>query len=86
MRGAKLSGSFEVKEDTVTRTCVQACAPVTKFDRMVKISILVPLYNTPLQFLNEMIESVLNQTYQNWELCLADGSDDTACLHGHSYV
>lgn len=47
----------------------------TKFDRMVKISILVPLYNTPIQFLDEMIESVLNQTYQNWELCLADGSD-----------
>ncbi len=35
VRCAKLSGSFEVKEDTVTRTCVQACAPVTKFDRMV---------------------------------------------------
>jgi GT2 family glycosyltransferase len=47
----------------------------TKFDKMVKISILVPLYNTPLNFLNEMIESVINQTYQNWELCLADGSD-----------
>lgn len=47
----------------------------TKFDRMVKISILVPLYNTPQTFLNEMMESVLAQTYQNWELCLADGSD-----------
>ncbi len=47
-----------------------------KFDKMVKISILVPVYNTPLNFLNEMIESVMNQTYQNWELCLADGSDD----------
>lgn len=47
----------------------------TKFDRMVKISILVPLYNTPMNFLNEMIDSVRNQTYQNWELCLADGSD-----------
>lgn len=47
----------------------------TKFDRMVKISILVPLYNTPQTFLNEMIESVLAQTYRNWELCLADGSD-----------
>jgi len=47
-----------------------------KFDKMVKISILVPLYNTPLNFLDEMIESVINQTYQNWELCLADGSDD----------
>ena len=47
----------------------------TKFERMVKISILVPLYNTPMNFLNEMIDSVRNQTYQNWELCLADGSD-----------
>jgi GT2 family glycosyltransferase len=47
----------------------------TKFEKMVKISILVPLYNTPINFLNEMIESVINQTYQNWELCLADGSD-----------
>ena len=47
----------------------------TKFEKMVKISILVPLYNTPLNFLEEMINSVKSQTYQNWELCLADGSD-----------
>ena len=40
-----------------------------------KISILVPLYNTPENFLREMIDSVLTQTYKNWELCLADGSD-----------
>lgn len=48
----------------------------TVFERMVKISILVPLYNTPLNFLEEMIGSVTRQTYQNWELCLADGSDE----------
>lgn len=48
----------------------------TVFDRMIKISILVPLYNTPEPFLRDMITSVLNQTYQNWELCLADGSDE----------
>lgn len=53
----------------------------TVFPRMVKISILVPLYNTPKEFLTEMIDSVMNQTYSNWELCLADGSDDA-----HSYV
>ena len=46
-----------------------------KFSKDIKISILVPLYNTPEQFLHEMIRSVLNQTYGNWELCLADGSD-----------
>ena len=40
-------------------------------------SILVPLYNTPVSFLKEMIESVLSQTYGRWELCLADGSDES---------
>lgn len=53
----------------------------TVFERNVKISILVPLYNTPKDFLVEMIDSVVNQTYQNWELCLADGSDKE-----HDYV
>ena len=48
----------------------------TKFSRDIKFSILVPLYNTPEKFLREMIESVTAQTYENWELCLADGSDD----------
>lgn len=42
----------------------------------VKISIVVPAYCTPEVFLSEMIESVLMQTYHNWELCIADGSPD----------
>ena len=48
----------------------------TVFSKDITISILVPLYNTPEKFLREMIESVINQTYVKWELCLADGSDD----------
>lgn len=52
-----------------------------KFHKQIKFSILVPLYNTPEQFLKEMIASVLFQTYENWELCLADGSDKE-----HSYI
>ncbi len=51
------------------------------FDRMIKISILVPLWNTPENFLRELIGSVQAQTYENWELCFADGSDDE-----HAYV
>lgn len=47
----------------------------TVFDQMVKISILVPLWNNQREFQVEMLDSVMNQTYQNWELCLADGSD-----------
>ena len=45
------------------------------FPKTVRFSILVPLYNTPERFLREMIQSVQLQTYSNWELCLADGSD-----------
>ncbi len=45
------------------------------FKNPVKISILVPLYNTPKEFLEQMIDSVIAQTYGGWELCLADGSD-----------
>lgn len=45
------------------------------FEKDVLFSILVPLYNTPEKFLREMIASVQTQTYGNWELCLADGSD-----------
>lgn len=47
----------------------------TKFSREICFSILVPLYNTPKKFLTEMLDSVVGQTYENWQLCLADGSD-----------
>lgn len=47
----------------------------TRFSKDITFSILVPLYNTPDNFLREMIQSVQEQTYPKWELCLADGSD-----------
>ena len=47
----------------------------TVFPKAVRFSIVVPLYNTPIRFLKEMISSAQGQTYANWELCLADGSD-----------
>ena len=42
------------------------------FEYMPKISILVPVYNVLDKHLVPCIESVVNQTYPNWELCLAD--------------
>ena len=53
----------------------------TVFPDMVKISILVPLWNNQREFQIAMLDSVMNQTYGNWELCLADGSDEE-----HSYI
>jgi len=39
-----------------------------------KFSIVMPLYQTPERYLREMLDSIVAQTYANWELCLADGS------------
>lgn len=46
----------------------------TVFDEQPCFSIVVPLYKTQEKYLNELVESVKNQTYSNWELCLSDGS------------
>lgn len=39
-----------------------------------KFSIVVPMYNTPTQYFEELVNCLVMQTYTNWELCLADGS------------
>ncbi len=46
----------------------------TVFDIKSKFSILVPMYETKPEFAQAMIDSVLAQTYSDWELILADAS------------
>lgn len=41
------------------------------------ISIVVPAYNTQDKYILPLIDSLIEQTYNNWELCLVDGSTDT---------
>lgn len=53
----------------------------TVFQNPPLISIVTPLYNTPPDYLKEMLDSVCSQSYSCWQLCLADGSDGK-----HSYV
>ena len=47
-----------------------------KFSYEPLISVVIPLYNTPPDFLKEMLDSLLTQTYGKLELCLADGSSN----------
>ena len=46
-----------------------------QFKNSPKISVIVAAYNTPINYFEYMVNSVINQTYHNWELCIADGSD-----------
>ena len=47
-----------------------------KFAYTPRISVAVPAYCTPEIFLRQMIQSLLDQTYPDWELCIANGSPD----------
>lgn len=42
------------------------------FEKKPLVSILVPVYNPPVEYFREMLLSVMNQTYFNWQLCLVD--------------
>ena len=58
-----------------------AAERAASYPYMPKISILVPLWNNQREYQTAMLDSVMNQTYENWELCLADGSDAE-----HAYI
>ena len=62
-----------VRFDTLSATDRQRIgAHIARMANPPKISVLVPLYNTPEAFLRKCVESVQGQIYPNWELCLVD--------------
>lgn len=48
-----------------------------RWSRLPLVSIVMPTWETPAKFLREAIESVLQQTYSNWQLCIADDGSTT---------
>ena len=45
------------------------------------ISVITPVFNTPVEWLRQAVDSVLAQAYENWELLLIDdASSDSATL------
>lgn len=46
--------------------------PTKEYSYQPKISIVMPVYNVPGEYLGYCLDSILNQTYQNFEICIAD--------------
>lgn len=46
----------------------------TSFSLEPRVSIVVPAYETNIVFLEQLIQSIMEQTYPDWQLCIADGS------------
>jgi O-antigen biosynthesis protein len=49
---------------------------VEAFDYKPLISVIMPVWNTPVEILDQTIKSVTEQTYSHWELCVADGNSN----------
>ena len=61
--------------DTLTDTDRETFRKVMEgFASKPLISVIMPVYNTPEEFLVEAIESVLSQIYPHWELCISDNA------------
>lgn len=63
---------LEFYDDLSQEELDRARASVDSLPARPKISVIVPVFNTPEQWLRACIESVLAQAYPNWELCIAD--------------
>lgn len=59
-------------ENEVNYTASEAKDKIQTFKLMPKISVLIPVYNVEDVYLRACIDSVINQYYENWELCIAD--------------
>jgi glycosyltransferase involved in cell wall biosynthesis len=66
---------FVEQQTEVNRT--QAIASISEFAQTPLISVIMPVYKTPIQWLRRAIESLQEQYYENWELCVVDDASPT---------
>lgn len=78
----RCAGGPEYKNRTIARGRFLSGINREEFSDYVgpKFSVIVPLYRTPAKFLNDMVGSVIDQVYQNWELILLNASPEDATL------
>lgn len=54
------------------QTEVKPSSPKERIDSDVKFSVVMPVYNVEIKWLDKAVESVKKQNYINWEICIAD--------------
>lgn len=68
--------------DTVDdAACASVVAALSEMDNQPLISVLMPTYETNLKFLQAAVDSVKRQSYDHWQLCIADDASRSPALH-----
>ena len=68
---------FRQRADSV-RLAADAASRIARLTYRPTISVLTPVYNTPPDLLRRMVDSVREQLYPDWQLCLADDASTKA--------
>jgi O-antigen biosynthesis protein len=77
-RDVSYSEWLELYESNDRKSSGQIAEEIQSWPKNIKFSIVLPVYNTPEHWLKRCIESVIAQTYPNWELCIADDASTLA--------
>lgn len=76
LRGRYVANPPETYQRWIKVVEPSTISPMAEYKYRPLISIIVPAFNTPDKYLSPMLDSVLNQTYTNWELVLVQASTD----------
>ena len=79
----ELSYQLEIKKDrrVIEAEISSQTQAELKFINRPKISVILPAYKPNLAWFREAVESVLGQTYSNFELCISDDASESKELH-----
>ncbi len=66
------------KHEAGTLPSEQAVSDLAAIANPVVISVIMPAFNSDLRLLSEAIQSVVDQSYPHWQLCISDGGSESA--------
>lgn len=71
-KGLNYEKWLKVNENSNLQSLVTQAKSIEEKNNAPTISIVMATYNTPVEFLKAALDSVLQQPYSRWELCIAD--------------
>jgi len=80
-REMESAGNQILKRQQAELSKEEMIAQINGFEMAPLLSVIMPLYNSPVKWLRKAVESLQSQVYENWELCAVDdGSKDRRCI------